>query len=691
MAAARPGGRPRGGRRAARAHPGDRAQAKVPRAKPRTWRGAALAEELPVARVVVDRALAAPRPALRLPRARRAGRRRAAGRAGPGALRGRAPGADGRREGALSTGSSSSGSPSPTTPGRWPPSPRSSRPSRCCARSCSRLARAVADRYAGQPRRRAAAGGAAAARARRGSSRSPAAAAAARRRREPGGLGGGTARARRSCGRWPPAAPRGPCGPRCPGSTGRSGSPRAVAATLAAGRGAVVVVPDARDLDRLDAALTALLGAGRHARADRRRRARGALPRVPRRAPRGRCGSWSAPGRPLFAPVARPRPGRDLGRRRRPPRRAAAPAPARPRGAAPARRARTAAAPARRVRAHAPRRSSWSRPAGRGSSSPTREQVRRAPRPLVRTVGDGQLARDAAAASARLPTLAWQAARDALRRRAGAGAGAAARATCRRCLRALPRARPAAGTAPGRWRPASGGTLRLPLVRRGTRRAWHCAECGGARLRARWSAPGAPPRSWAGRSPACRCAPRGATTCWTRCPARPRWWSRTPGAEPVAEGGYGAALLLDAWALLDAARPAGRGGGAAPLARRRGAGRGRRRTAAGRGGRRADAAAGAGAGALGPGRVRGARAGRAGRAGLPAGAGWRRSPGRRRRWPSCSRAADCRRTPRCSGRCRCRSPPPGRPRRRVRRRPASSGSGRCCGCRRARGPRWPPR
>ncbi|MBQ0894678.1 primosomal protein N', partial [Micromonospora sp. U56] len=38
----------------------------------------------------------------------------------------------------------------------------------------------------------------------------------------------------------------------------------AVAATVAGGRGAVVVVADARDLDRLDAALTGTLGPGRH-------------------------------------------------------------------------------------------------------------------------------------------------------------------------------------------------------------------------------------------------------------------------------------------------------------------------------------------------------------------------------------------------------------------------------------------
>ena len=40
----------------------------------------------------------------------------------------------------------------------------------------------------------------------------------------------------------------------------------AAATALAAGRGALVVVPDHRDVDRLDAALTALLGKGRHVR-----------------------------------------------------------------------------------------------------------------------------------------------------------------------------------------------------------------------------------------------------------------------------------------------------------------------------------------------------------------------------------------------------------------------------------------
>ena len=36
-------------------------------------------------------------------------------------------------------------------------------------------------------------------------------------------------------------------------------------------------------------------------------------------------------------------------------------------------------------------------------------------------------------------------------------------------------------------------------------------------------------------------------------PAEPALVVATPGAEPVAEGGYAAALLLDGWALLDRA------------------------------------------------------------------------------------------------------------------------------------------
>ena len=87
-------------------------------------------------------------------------------------------------------------------------------------------------------------------------------------------------------------------------------------------------------------------------------------------------------------------------------------------------------------------------------------------------------------------------------------------------------------------------------------------------------------------------------------PARPDLVVATPGAEPPAEGGYGAALLLDGWAMLSrpdlrvAEETLRRWMAAAALVvprRRRPAGPGGR-------GRGRGAAAGAGAGALGPGR-----------------------------------------------------------------------------------------
>lgn len=46
----------------------------------------------------------------------------------------------------------------------------------------------------------------------------------------------------------------------------------------------------------------------------------------------------------------------------------------------------------------------------------------------------------------------------------------------------------------------------------------------------------------------------GGTEVLDRVPATPALVIATPGAEPVADGGYAAALLLDAWALLDRPR-----------------------------------------------------------------------------------------------------------------------------------------
>ena len=94
-----------------------------------------------------------------------------------------------------------------------------------------------------------------------------------------------------------------------------------------------------------------------------------------------------------------------------------------------------------------------------------------------------------------------------------------------------------------------------------------------------WGSP-ARPRSWRGPSRGRRCAPPAARPgCSPRCRRGPSLVVATPGAEPVAEGGYGAALLLDSWALLGPGRPAGGRGDAAPLDERGGARAARRRPA----------------------------------------------------------------------------------------------------------------
>ncbi|MGW0370393.1 primosome assembly protein PriA, partial [Streptomyces coeruleorubidus] len=186
--------------------------------------------------------------------------------------------------------------------------------------------------------------------------------------------------------------------------------------------------------------------------------------------------------------------------------------------------------------------SGWARPLVAG-----REQVRAAA-PLVRTVGDGDLARDEAARAARLPTLAWQVVRDGLRhgpvlvqvpRR-----GYVPRMACANC-RAPARCRQCSGPLETR----DGGALCCGWCGR-EESGWHCPECGAFRLRA--SVVGA--RRTAeelGRAfPAVPVRTSGREHVLDTVPGVPALVVSTPGAEPVAEGGYAAALLLDGWAML---------------------------------------------------------------------------------------------------------------------------------------------
>jgi primosomal protein N' (replication factor Y) len=180
----------------------------------------------------------------------------------------------------------------------------------------------------------------------------------------------------------------------------------------------------------------------------------------------------------------------------------------------------------------------------------------RAVAPRVVSVGDNewQEVKDPAARTARLPSIAFDAARFALTdspvliqvpRRGYVPALACGQcrgpARCRRC--AGPLALPG-GTEDGLPKPAY---CRWCAA---TEAGFRCPTCGSRRLRgqiigARRTAeelgrafPGHPVRT------------SGADEVLTKVPGKPALVVATPGAEPVAEGGYGAVLLLDGWALL---------------------------------------------------------------------------------------------------------------------------------------------
>ncbi|MFJ6197600.1 primosomal protein N' [Micromonospora sp. NPDC092111] len=322
----------------------------------------------------------------------------------------------------------------------------------------------------------------------------------------------------------------------------------AVAATVAGGRGAVVVVADARDLDRLDVALTAVLGPDRHVTLSaalgpaRRYRAflaasRGDVPVV--------IGTRAA----MFAPVRRLGlvavwdDGDDLH--------------AEPR--APYPHAREVLLTRAQLAEAAALVGGWTRTAegqllvetGWAREVVADRATLRARTPAIAPTGDDpQLARDPGAATARLPSLAWTTARDTLRADAPVLVQVPRRgylpsvscADCRtpaRCPHcAGPLALRAADTPPAcRW------CGRVTA-------AYACPQCGGRRLRAAVTGarrtaeelgrafPGVPVRT-SGREEVLATVPGGAGLVVA-----------TPGAEPVAEGGYGAVLLLDSWALL---------------------------------------------------------------------------------------------------------------------------------------------
>ncbi|KAA9160339.1 primosomal protein N' [Amycolatopsis acidicola] len=178
-----------------------------------------------------------------------------------------------------------------------------------------------------------------------------------------------------------------------------------------------------------------------------------------------------------------------------------------------------------------------------------REELRRAA-PRVTPVGeDFDVARDEAARAARLPSVAFEAARQALgggapvlvqvpRRGyvpALACAHCRAPAHCRRC--AGPLALTGSGAPSCRWCGSPEGGFR-------------CATCGSQRLRAVVVGSKRTAEELGRAFPGFAVRTSGAQEVLSTVPGKPALVVCTPGAEPVAEGGYGAALLLDGWALL---------------------------------------------------------------------------------------------------------------------------------------------
>ncbi|HEV2933045.1 MAG TPA: primosomal protein N' [Streptosporangiaceae bacterium] len=338
----------------------------------------------------------------------------------------------------------------------------------------------------------------------------------------------------------------------------------AAATTAAAGRGVVIVVPDARDLARVDTALSAVGPAGANhvcltadlGPAERYRRWLAAL--------RGTVKIVAGTRAAMFAPVADLGlvvlwdDGDDLHAEPR------APYPnAREVLALRAHRSGAAALIggfARTAELTQLVASGWAKPLT-GSPEALRQAV-----PRVRAAPDeAELARDAAAMTARLPSLALRSARSALSgdasgaRSDGARSGPAPGPV----LVQVPRRGYLAAIACGRCRAQArcakcGGPLQVagsgevPGCRWcGALAAdWTCPRCGSDRLRAIVTGAARTAEELGRAFPGVPVRTSGGQHVLAAVPDEPALVIATPGAEPVAAKGYAAALLLDGWALL---------------------------------------------------------------------------------------------------------------------------------------------
>jgi primosomal protein N' (replication factor Y) len=342
-------------------------------------------------------------------------------------------------------------------------------------------------------------------------------------------------------GRAPRAAWSALPGPRWPDEIAR-----AAATAAAAGRGALIVVPDGRDLGLVDAALAGLLGPGGHVclaadlgPAERYRRWLALV--------RGQARVVAGTRSAMFAPVAELGlvviwdDGDDLHAEPR------APYPhVREVLALRAHRGRTAAlfgGFARTTEVTQLVDSGWA-----AALTADRAMVRRCAPRITAAGDDAELARDEAARSARMPGLALRTAREALAsgpvlfqvpRR-----GYVVTVACERCgarARCL----------------ACGGPLALAGAGAAAQCGWcgetappRCAQCGQAGLRALVVGAGRTAEELGRAFPATSVRTSGGAEVIAEVGSEPAVIVATPGAEPRASGGYAAAVLLDGWALL---------------------------------------------------------------------------------------------------------------------------------------------
>jgi len=322
----------------------------------------------------------------------------------------------------------------------------------------------------------------------------------------------------------------------------------AARAAVEGGRGAVLVVPDHRDVVRVEAALLEVLGPGRHTRltADQGPQARyTAFLKALRGHARVVVGTRAAAFAPLpdVGLVAWWDDGDDLLDEPR----------------APYPHVREVLLARAQVQGAAVLSAGFSRSVAvadlvaRGELTAVeapREVLRRAV-PSVRVAGEGHDAdRDPAVAAAHLPTVAWRTAKEALATgpvlvqvpRRGYLPSLSCQ-DCRRPARCTVCAGPLGLPGPS-GPPACRWCGRVET-------AFSCPACGGFRLRS--SVVGA--RRTAeelGRAfPGVPVERSGAGTVLDTVAPGPRLVVSTPGAEPVAPDGYAAALLLDAWALIE--------------------------------------------------------------------------------------------------------------------------------------------